>query len=685
MKHKLTACLVWGAITFCAALGGVGCVVSGFRITQADMGTVVFLCALFSFGFCLVYQFRRLPTVILCLLGLLLGFLWGVGSLSSSVMGLAAHICRYYHRGYGWPLPLWSGLDFSAVPFTQALCLMGGTAALALGRALSRREGIWTALGICLLPLIACCVLNDTVPHAGWLFLLFWGLVVSGISASARHEREKLAAFLALPTLLALSILFLAIPKEGYSLQSGAEKLEQLAKGAMEWLQNPTVPEIRLPAMGELEETVDLAAAGPKGKPNQTVMEVTLAQSGTLYLRGRGFDTYDGKGWSTEVKDENPRYWPNSQNMTQTGTVTIQTRGVHSVLYQPVYPYSITWTTGMEYGCVPNDGRETEYTPLQGTPDSDWVAIALGWDTVEEAWLRLPDNTRLRAQALLQRELGLSFPLSDREKETAAQKIITFVRKSASYDLKTRRMPAGQEDFALWFLEASDTGYCVHFATATAVLMRAAGIPARYVTGYMITGAAGETLKVPAHAAHAWCEYMLPGKIWKIAESTPPAEDSPVSSTQEEFTAPHQNHTSPPASESRPILPQSPGTVTPGTSAGSTFWGILYGLGGILVGMALVFGQWQLRLQLRRARQHRGSPNRRALTRWQESILLSRLSGIPIPEALTALAEKAKFSPHTLSKGELMQFHSYMRSARARLREKPWYYQIYYRLILALY
>lgn len=65
-------------------------------------------------------------------------------------------------------------------------------------------------------------------------------------------------------------------------------------------------------------------------------------------------------------------------------------------------------------------------------------------------------------------------------------------------------------------------GYCEHFAGAFAVLMRAAGIPARIVTGYL--GAhqnpiAGHWLVYQADA-HAWTELWLPNRGWVRVDPT---------------------------------------------------------------------------------------------------------------------------------------------------------------------
>ena len=52
--------------------------------------------------------------------------------------------------------------------------------------------------------------------------------------------------------------------------------------------------------------------------------------------------------------------------------------------------------------------------------------------------------------------------------------------------------------------------------------MQAAGIPARYVTGYYVNVTQGEQITVYSNQAHAWAEYWLPGYGWTVLEATPP-------------------------------------------------------------------------------------------------------------------------------------------------------------------
>ena len=65
-------------------------------------------------------------------------------------------------------------------------------------------------------------------------------------------------------------------------------------------------------------------------------------------------------------------------------------------------------------------------------------------------------------------------------------------------------------------------GFCEHFATAFVVVMRAAGVPARVVTGYQGAeppDADGFRVVRQSHA-HAWAEYWIEGEGWQRADPT---------------------------------------------------------------------------------------------------------------------------------------------------------------------
>ena len=248
-----------------------------------------------------------------------------------------------------------------------------------------------------------------------------------------------------------------------------------------------------------------------------------------------------------------------------------------------------------------------------------------------------------------------------------AQGIAKYVSNSAEYSLDTPRVPDG-EDFALWFLRESDTGYCVHFATATVLLLRAADIPARYVTGYYFTTQSGQWTDVSEDDAHAWVEYYLDGYGWQVLDPTPadlsaqtPEETQPDASsdTQE----PDSDEQTQPDEPSAPNEPAQPESDTPektdqaetsgnaaqnpaGKTALGAVWAVLFA--------ALALCVWQVVLTgLRRAAFGTGSNNKRAVMLWRHIEFLCKLSKTEPPEQLHAVALKARFSQHKLTGEEL--------------------------------
>jgi len=73
------------------------------------------------------------------------------------------------------------------------------------------------------------------------------------------------------------------------------------------------------------------------------------------------------------------------------------------------------------------------------------------------------------------------------------------------------------------FLERSKRGHCEYFATATALLLRAAGVPTRYATGFAMLeySTLEEAYVVRARHAHAWTRAWVDGR-WVDIDTTPP-------------------------------------------------------------------------------------------------------------------------------------------------------------------
>ncbi len=83
-------------------------------------------------------------------------------------------------------------------------------------------------------------------------------------------------------------------------------------------------------------------------------------------------------------------------------------------------------------------------------------------------------------------------------------------------------IPSKNEDVSDYFLFTLKKGYCDYYATSMVVLARAAGIPARFVTGYVAETYDDErqSFIITADQAHAWVEIYFPGYGWVPFEPT---------------------------------------------------------------------------------------------------------------------------------------------------------------------
>lgn len=107
--------------------------------------------------------------------------------------------------------------------------------------------------------------------------------------------------------------------------------------------------------------------------------------------------------------------------------------------------------------------------------------------------------------------------------ETSYDKAVAlqdWLRNPANFTYELRAPNAESGDLVYDFL-TERTGYCVHFATAMAIMARHLGIPARVVSGFLAGQEADGQFIVTANQAHMWPELMLPGAGWVRFEPTP--------------------------------------------------------------------------------------------------------------------------------------------------------------------
>jgi transglutaminase-like putative cysteine protease len=128
--------------------------------------------------------------------------------------------------------------------------------------------------------------------------------------------------------------------------------------------------------------------------------------------------------------------------------------------------------------------------------------------------LRLPPQTGERA-----RVLAATWRARGDDAAVVAAALQYFNTEPFVYTLTP---PLLGEDPVDEFLFDSRRGFCEHYATAFATLMRAAGVPTRLVIGYQggDYNAAGDYLIVRQSDAHAWTEVWLEGRGWVRVDPT---------------------------------------------------------------------------------------------------------------------------------------------------------------------
>jgi transglutaminase-like putative cysteine protease len=129
--------------------------------------------------------------------------------------------------------------------------------------------------------------------------------------------------------------------------------------------------------------------------------------------------------------------------------------------------------------------------------------------------LRLPEDRHPRARALAAELRSASAD----ERDYVRRVLQRFATGDYAYTLEPPRLGADPVDE---FLFDTREGFCEHYASSFTVLMRAAGIPARVVTGYQggEANAYGGYLLVRQSSAHAWSEVWLPGEGWTRVDPT---------------------------------------------------------------------------------------------------------------------------------------------------------------------
>ncbi len=238
-----------------------------------------------------------------------------------------------------------------------------------------------------------------------------------------------------------------------------------------------------------------------------------------LYWRGLALTHFDGRTW------HNPRETRRGLDVSYGIGYTATGEPVDYTL--TLEPHQRRWLFALDMPAsapprsrvsadVEIIARDSVKTLRQYTLQS-YTEYRLGADSAPRdfAYLSLPSGTAPRARILAQQLRAESSDDAD-----YLQRVLDFIRQQPFY--YTRRPPLLLDDPVDEFLFDSRRGFCEHYASAFTVLMRAAGLPARVMTGYQggENNPLGDYFIVRQSDAHAWSEVWLRGRGWVRVDPT---------------------------------------------------------------------------------------------------------------------------------------------------------------------
>lgn len=234
-----------------------------------------------------------------------------------------------------------------------------------------------------------------------------------------------------------------------------------------------------------------------------------------LYWRAMTLSTFDGQTWRAgEVSPVASPAYP-LQGPVYTYTLILE---AHDQPWLPALDYPAGDPAGGRYL---NDFSLRSPTPVSSRKRYALQAFPQTLAGLEESARVLSANLRLpRHSNPRTRNLGRTIATRAKDPAERVRQGVSAMRQANL--VYTLNPPALGQHSADEFLFDSRRGFCEHFSSAFVILMRAAGVPARVVTGYQggeINPVDG-TLIVRQSDAHAWAEVWLAGRGWQRVDPT---------------------------------------------------------------------------------------------------------------------------------------------------------------------
>ena len=291
----------------------------------------------------------------------------------------------------------------------------------------------------------------------------------------------------------------------------------------------------------DMGENPQLGTSFAQGASTARLMRITGDLSDS-HLRGAAFDLYSGGAWGPKLSSRVPvSALPKDtrENVGEDNTGAFRTdtdakitllRASNQTLYVPLNSYAL----------VPSDGQSFDWSRFAGplTTSEETVPVSYAFinsrqilegveltqgplcvapDAAQRATLlKVPDEIDPEVTKLALRVTAGQIAPFDK-----AQAITQYLMNAHSYSLDFAR---GSGDPVSEFLLSDRSAHCQYFAASAVMMLRASGVPARYVSGYYAHEEDEDgSIIVRGRDAHAWAEAYADGLGWFSVDATPAA------------------------------------------------------------------------------------------------------------------------------------------------------------------
>jgi len=385
---------------------------------------------------------------------------------------------------------------------TALLVVMG---ALKLLEARSRRDDV-IVIGVALFLLLAATLATQSLASVPFYLIIVWGscaaIAIIADTSGALTPRAAMrlsarALAMSIPLAVACFLFFPRFTGQFWALQRGEQAKtglsDEMSPGKIDKLANEYDPAFRVRFEGD--------------PPPRSA----------LYFRGPVLNDFDGFTW----RRARGKFYTGAQ------LVMVGEPVRYRVTLEPTnQPWLFALDTlaqvpQRDMFLAPHDRQLSASAPITGTLSYDAVShlttrtVTSLSELAKEHETTLPATRNPRARAL-----ALELRAQSTSDEQYARTVLDWFRNNGlEYTLEPGETSIDSVDTTLF---DSKKGFCGHFASSYAMLMRAAGVPARVVTGYLggEWNPVGGYLIVRQSDAHAWNEIWLEGTGWVRIDPT---------------------------------------------------------------------------------------------------------------------------------------------------------------------